>query len=74
MLAEGVKAVGLFVDNVAVSASKDEVHKLVQGGGVSLNKEKLATFDQITTTAGLFDEKYLLVQRGERNYYLLIAK
>ena len=48
--------------------------KLVQGGGVSLNKEKLAAFDQEITTADLLDEKYLLVQRGKKNYYLVIAK
>ena len=68
------KAVDLFVDNAAVFASKGEMRKLVQGGGVSLNKEKLAAFDQVVTTADLLDEKYLLVQRGKKNYYLLIAK
>ena len=73
-LAEGVKAVDLFVDNAAVFASKGEMRKLVQGGGVSLNKEKLEAFDQVITTADLLDEKYLLVQRGKKNYYLLIAK
>ena len=73
-LAEGVKAVDLFVDNAAVFASKGEMRKLVQGGGVSLNKEKLAAFDQVIMAADLLDEKYLLVQRGKKNYYLLIAK
>ena len=73
-LAEGVKAVDLFVDSAAIFASKGEMRKLVQGGGVSLNKEKLAAFDQVITTADLLDEKYLLVQRGKKNYYLVIAK
>ena len=73
-LTGGVKAVDLFVDNAAVFASKGEMRKLVQGGGVSLNKEKLAAFDQVITAADLLDEKYLLVQRGKKNYYLLIAK
>lgn len=73
-LTEGVKAVDLFVDNAAIFASKGEMRKLVQGGGVSLNKEKLAAFDQVVTTADLLDEKYLLVQRGKKNYYLVIAK
>ena len=74
VLTGGVKAVDLFVDNAAVFASKGEMRKLVQGGGVSLNKEKLAAFDQVITAADLLDEKYLLVQRGKKNYYLLIAK
>ena len=50
------------------------LRKLVQGGGVSLNKEKLVAFDQVVTTADLLDDKYLLVQRGKKNYYLIIAK
>ena len=43
--------------------------QLVQGGGVSLNKEKLSAFDQVITTADLLDEKYLLVQRGKKEDY-----
>ena len=73
-VAAGVKAVDLFTDNAAVFASKGEMRKLVQGGGVSLNKEKLEAFDQVITSADLLDEKYLLVQRGKKNYYLIIAK
>lgn len=73
-LVEGVKAVDLFVDNAAVFASKGEMRKLVQSGGVSLNKEKLAAFDQVITTDELLDDKYLLIQRGKKNYYLIIAK
>jgi tyrosyl-tRNA synthetase len=73
-LAAGIKAVDLCTDHAAVFASKGEMRKLAQGGGVSLNKEKLAAFDQVITTADLVDEKYLIVQRGKKNYYLLIAK
>ena len=74
ILTEGIKAVDLFVDNAAIFASKGEMRKLVQGGGVSLNKEKLTSFDQVVTTGDLLNEKYLLVQRGKKNYYLVIAK
>ncbi len=73
-LLTGDKAVDLFVDDAAIFASKGEMRKLVQGGGVSLNKEKLATFDQLITSSDLLDNKYLLVQRGKKNYYLIIAK
>ena len=55
-------------------ASKGEMRKLTQGGGVSLNKEKLNAFDQEITTADLLDDKYLLVQRGKKNYFLIICK
>ena len=73
-LAAGMKAVDLFTEQAAVFASKGEMRKLVQGGGVSLNKEKLSAFDQTVSTDDLLDGKYLLVQRGKKNYYLLIAK
>ena len=63
----GIKAVAIF-------PSKGEMRKMTQGGGVSLNKEKLTAFDQVITADDLLDEKYLLVQRGKKNYYLIIAK
>ena len=70
----GIKAVDLFVEKAAIFPSKGEMRKMVQGGGVSLNKEKLTAFDQVITANDLLDEKYLLVQRGKKNYYLIIAK
>ena len=54
--------------------SKGEMRKLVQSGGVSFNKEKLAEVDTVIDCSSLLDDKYLLVQRGKKNYYLLIAK
>lgn len=74
LLNEGVKAVDLTTEVAAVFASKGEMRKLVQGGGVSVNKEKLAAFDQVITTADLLNDKYILIQKGKKNYYLLIAK
>ncbi|MBQ5871140.1 MAG: tyrosine--tRNA ligase [Bacteroidaceae bacterium] len=71
---EGTKAVDLFAEHTQCFPSKGEMRKLTQGGGVSLNKEKLATFDQLVTEADLLDNKYLLVQQGKKKYFLLIAK
>ena len=71
----GQPAVDLFTrDDVKVFASKGEMRKLVQGGGVSLNKEKLAAFDRPVTSDDLIDGKYLLVQRGKKNYYFITVK
>ena len=71
----GQPAIDLFTrEDVPVFASKGEMRKLVQGGGVSLNKEKLAAADRPVTADDLIDGKYLLVQRGKKNYYLLIVK
>ena len=54
--------------------SKSEMRKLVKGGGVSLNKEKLAAFDKVVTEDDLIDGKYLLVQKGKKNYFLITVK
>lgn len=70
----GQPAVELFTSAAAVFASKGEMRKLVQGGGVSVNKEKLTAFDHNITAEDLIDGKYLLVQRGKKNYYLIIVK
>ena len=74
LLAAGVKAVDLFAEHSGVFASKGEMRKLVQGGGVSLNKEKLTEFDREVTTQDLVADKYLIVQRGKKNYFLLIVE
>mgnify|MGYP000452456871 FL=1 len=71
---EGVKAVDLTVEHTQCFASKGEMRKLTQGGGVSLNKEKLTAADRPITSADLLDGKYLLVQQGKKKYFLLIAK
>ena len=70
----GVKAIDLLVENAAVFPSKGEMRKLTQGGGVSVNKEKLAAPDQTLGKVDLLDGKYLIVQRGKKNYYLIVAK
>ena len=67
-------AVEILTQAAPVFASKREMRKLVQGGGVSLNKEKLASFDRVITTDDLIDKKYLLLQRGKKNYYLITVK
>ena len=70
----GQPAVEIFTQAAPVFASKGEMRKLVQCGGVSLNKEKLTAFDRVITSEDLIDGKYLLVQRGKKNYYLLTIK
>jgi len=72
--AVGAKAVDLFAEKTQCFASKGEMRKLVQGGGVSLNKEKLSAFDKTITEEDLLDGKYMLVQRGKKNYYLITVK
>ena len=71
---EGVKAIDLLAEHTSCFASKGEMRKLTQGGGVSLNKEKLADPNQTLTTADLINGKYLLAQQGKKKYFLLIVK
>ena len=71
----GGGAVDLFCqEDMQIFPSKSEMRKLVKGGGVSLNKEKLSAFDQLVTAEDLIDGKYLLVQKGKKNYYLITVK
>lgn len=68
---EGTKLVDLLTDVAPVFASKGEMRKLVQGGGVSINKEKIADPYAPVTPEMLLNDRYILVQRGKKNYYLL---
>ena len=71
----GQPAVDVFCrEGWQIFPSKSEMRKLVKGNGVSLNKEKLSAFDQPITSEDLIDGKYLLVQRGKKNYYLITVK
>jgi len=73
-LSAGIKAIDLCTEKAAIFPSKGEMRKLVQSGGISLNKEKLSNQDEIINTDKLLNGKYLLVQRGKKNYTLLIAR
>ncbi len=71
VIAEGVKLADLLTDHAAVFPSKGEMRKMVQGGGVSINKEKIADPYAPATEDMLLNGKYILVQRGKKNYFLL---
>lgn len=73
-LEEGIPAISLLTDEAAVFPSKGEMKKMTQGGGVSINKEKLTDQNATISTTDLLNGKYILAQRGKKNYYLLIAK
>ncbi|ARS38530.1 tyrosine--tRNA ligase [Sphingobacteriaceae bacterium GW460-11-11-14-LB5] len=72
-LADGIDAATLFAEKAAVFSSKGETKKLIQGGGVSVNKEKVADATQVFNTAHLINDKFIVVQKGKKNYFLLIA-
>ncbi len=73
-LETGIKAAELFVDKSSVFPSKGEFRKMLQANGFSLNKDKFTDVDATITAANLLNGKYLLAQKGKKNYFLLIAK
>lgn len=72
-LSAGIKAVDLLTDKAAVFPSKGEMRKTVQAGGVIINKEKISNFDDVINASNLIAGKYIIAQRGKKNYFLLIA-
>jgi tyrosyl-tRNA synthetase len=70
----GVPAIVLLTEDAAVFPSKGEMRKMTQGGGVSINKEKITDQNMVIDSSMLLNDKYLLAQRGKKNYFLLIAK
>lgn len=70
----GAKIADLFTEKANIFPSKGELRKLIQGGGVAVNKEKLSDFDTTIDASYLLNNKYILVQKGKKNYFLLIAK
>ena len=70
----GVKLIDLLTEKAAVFPSKGECRKMAQGGGLSINKEKVADINATASAELLLNGKYILVQRGKKNYFLLIAK
>lgn len=73
-LATGVTFAALCTEKAALFPSKGELRRLIQGGGVSLNGAKVADADHGVSTADLISDKFLLVQKGKKNYFLIIAK
>lgn len=73
-LQAGIKAVDLLTEKSSIFPSKGEMRKITQGGGVTINKEKLAAFDAVIDASYLLNNKYILAQRGKKNYYLIIAR
>lgn len=71
---EGIKLADLLVDRAAVFPSKGEMRKLAQQGGLSINKEKVSDAYAPASTDMLLNGKYILIQKGKKNYFLLVVK
>ncbi len=69
----GISVVELLATETAIFASKGECRKMIDGGGLSINKEKIGSADMLLSNQNLLNDKYLLVQKGKKNYFLVIA-
>lgn len=74
LIADGVKLADLLTDHAKVFPSKGELRKIAQQGGFSVNKEKVSDAYAPVSTDMLLNDKYILVQKGKKNYFLIIAK
>lgn len=69
----GINLTDLLAEKTQVFPSKGEARKMISGGGVSVNKEKVADPAQVFTNENLIRGKFLVAQKGKKNYYLIIA-
>ncbi|MFC2175671.1 tyrosine--tRNA ligase [Bacteroidota bacterium] len=70
-LSAGVPIVELMTEKASIFASKGEARKMIAGNGVSINKSKVSGVDVTVDASYLIAGKYILAQRGKKNYYLL---
>ncbi|WP_114792134.1 tyrosine--tRNA ligase [Niabella yanshanensis] len=70
VIAKGIDIVSLLAD-AKITTSKGEARKLVQGGGVQLNRRKVEDAQLSVSNDNLLHNKYLLLQKGKKNYYLV---
>jgi tyrosyl-tRNA synthetase len=73
-LEAGVPVTDLLAAKTTIFPSKGEAKKMIQGGGVAINKEKVGTPDDAYNTGNLINNKYLVVQKGKRNYFLIVTE
>ena len=71
VIVNGITIADLLAEKTQVFSSKGELRRLVQGGGLSLNKLKIENSDLLIGKEYLLNGKYLLVQKGKKNYFLI---
>lgn len=74
LLQSGVQPLTLLAELTNIFPSKGEARKTIQANGMSLNKEKLTDIDRLIGLDSLIGDKYLIVQKGKKNYYCIIAE
>jgi len=70
-LSNGVTISNLCTELTHICATKVEVRRLVEGGGFSINKEKIFEIEKMANTEMLLNNKYIVVQKGKKTYFLI---
>ncbi|UKI39585.1 MAG: tyrosine--tRNA ligase [Alistipes putredinis] len=70
----GVDIIELTAEKCSVFPSKGEARKLIQGGGVAINKVKVADTARRIDSSDLISGKYIVVQKGKKNYFLIVVR
>lgn len=73
-LSTGINATDLLAEKTSVFPSKGEARKMISGGGVSINKEKIADPALILNAENLINGEFLVAQKGKKNYFLIIVE
>lgn len=74
LLQSGVQPLTLLAELTNIFPSKGEARKTIQANGLSMNKEKLTDIDRLIGLDSLIGDKYLIVQKGKKNYYCIIVE
>ena len=70
----GINIVDFFADKTNIFSSRGEARKMILGGGVLVNKEKIDNVERSLNASDLIREKYILAQKGKKNYFLVICE
>ena len=73
-LENGIMPLELLAEKTQIFPSKGEARKMMMANGFSMNKEKMTDTQTPVTTSALLNDKYILFQKGKKNYYLVVAK
>jgi tyrosyl-tRNA synthetase len=73
-LHEGISITDLLAVKTAIFPSKGEAKKTIVGGGASINKVKIATADDVYNADALINGKFIVAQKGKKNYFLIVAE
>ncbi len=71
ILQKGITVTDLCTVQTTVFPSKGELRRLIDGGGFSINKVKIDSADSVLNLESLLNGKYLLIQKGKKNYFLI---